>query len=168
MNQETNPTPKKRNSRPVVTYILILFTAAFFLLTFSLLANQRSNDQTLDELRQSISSLEEGQTAQSHALTLQEELDILQDDQYTLLDEIEALEAENTAISDEYDALTAQYNCLELLFQLEMQFQAQAYTDCLSIMQAMTDDNLVELLPTTGNPSPAQRYETIKLAVLNP
>ncbi len=164
MNQEQKP----HNTRPVVTYILILFTAAFFIMAFSLLATQRSNDQTLDELRQSISSLEEGQTAQGHVLTLQEELDLLQEEVFNLTKEIETLTTSNTEQTEEYEALSKQYDCLYLFFQLEMNFQAGDYTACLNTMQDMDDDGLIDLLPTTGTPSPAQRFEEIKLAVLNP
>lgn len=159
---------KKHNTRPVVTYILILFTAAFFIMAFSLLANQRSNDQTLDELRQSISSLEEGQTAQGHVLTLQEELDLLQEQVFELESTIKTLEDENTDKIEEYEIISAQYECLSLLFQLEMEFQSQDFTACLNTMQDMDDAELIDLLPTTGTPSPADRFAEIKLAVLNP
>ncbi|WP_409967105.1 hypothetical protein RFF05_10805 [Bengtsoniella intestinalis] len=164
MNQNQKP----HNTRPVVTYILILFTAAFFIMAFSLLANQRSNDQTLDELRQSISSLEEGQTAQGHVLTLQEELDLLQEQVFNLTKEVETLNTTNAEQIEEYELLSKQYNCLSLFFQLEMTFQSGDYTACLSTMQDMDDNGLIDLLPTTGTPSPAQRFEEIKLAVLNP
>lgn len=160
--------PKKRNTRPVVTYILILFTAAFFIMAFSLVANQRSNDQTLDELRSSISSLEEGQTAQDHVMTLQEKQSELEQSLLVLQDELDDLQQEMDTQTQAYEALQGQYQALLSLHNLEMQLAEEDYTACLTIMQTMETDGLIALLPATGDaPTPAARFAEIKLIVLN-
>lgn len=157
MNQE----PKKRNSKPVVTYILILFTAAFFLMAFSLLATQRSNDQTLDELRQSISSLEEGQTAQNHALTLQDELDLLQQEVMDLGIQLDESQAESQALLDTSEQLHAELDAVTVLFSLEEYYRLGDTDSCASAIVYIQDTGADQILYGMDDAQFGNRYDEL-------
>lgn len=54
--QPANP-PKPRDKKPVVIYIMILFIAAFLLMTLSFFMHQRSNTEVLGELQDSVNAM---------------------------------------------------------------------------------------------------------------
>ena len=161
MNQ--NKTPKNRNTKPVVTYILILFSVAFLLMTFSFLAHQRSNTEVMGELKDSLSSLADVQSSQ----------DIIMAQQTTIHDQEKELESLQEKLKDlESDKLQDSniLNAMNMLHQLEMQYQQSDYEACLNTMQFMEDTKLLPYLPDKTSDevsSPAMRFEQIKEVVLN-
>lgn len=162
MNQE----PKKTNSKPVVTYILILFTAAFFLMAFSLLANQRSNDQTLDELRQSISSLEEGQTAQDKALSLQEERSELEQALVLLQDDLDEAQEETQTWVTASAQLQSELDAMKILFYLEESHRNGDLEACQLSITYMKDTGSDVVLYGMDDTAYGQRYDALVSAIL--
>ena len=66
--------PRKRG-KPVITYIMILFIAAFLLMALSFAMHQRSNQQAMGELESSFISTVKGMQAdQDRLLELQDKL----------------------------------------------------------------------------------------------
>lgn len=63
-----------KEKKPVVIYIMILFIAAFLLMTWSFLSHQRSNTEALGRLQSSVTAMQEVQDLQDRVIALQEEL----------------------------------------------------------------------------------------------
>lgn len=166
MNQDSNQPSKKHNTRPVVTYILILFTAAFLLLTFSLLANQRNNDQTLDELRASIASIEEGQSTQDHVMSLQEENALYEQELLILQEELE--DAQDLADTSEQtaQALSESLYAMKLLFILEENYRSGDLDACYASITYMEDTSSDQALYAMDDPAYGQRYDALVALIL--
>ena len=157
-SQETTPKGKK----PVVVYIMILFIVAFLLMALSFMMHQRSNSEVLGELQDSVSAMQEIQDTQDQILDLQKQLSDAEEDQAELESQLEEAQKSAEDAQLKADALLA-------LYTLQQQYSAGSYDDCLTTMQRMEDEGLVELLPDSNDQvtSPAQRYQQLKEAVLN-
>ena len=68
--EEDEPKEKK----PVIIYIMILFIAAFLLMTWSFFSHQRSNTEVLGRLQSSMTAMQEVQELQDQVIALQKEL----------------------------------------------------------------------------------------------
>ena len=145
---EETPLPQEEphSKKPVVVYIMILFIVAFLLMALSFLMHQRSNTEALGKLQNSVTAMQEVQAVQVDELNQQ-------------------LQERDAAVADaakDADALLA-------LYTLQQQYAAGDYDACLSTMQMMEDEGLLQRLPKE-DPNvtpPAQRYEQLKEAVLN-
>lgn len=158
------PVPQEPASgkKPVVVYIMILFIVAFLLMALSFLMHQRSNSEVLGELQHSVTAMQEVQAVQDKVIGLQEELSDAQD-------EIDAL---NDQLAEQEEAFSQEQKRIDALmglYTLQQQYSAGDYDACLTTMQRMEDEGLVELLPDSDDQvtSPAQRYQQLKEAVLN-
>ena len=142
------PANKKNRRSAVYLYLLILFGAAFFMLLLAYFVQQRSNESTISDLRDSMNLSRE-----------------------ELLDEIRELEDRLTESKDQYDKLEQQYNRLtelnnrlsksldeatdsrqealyklylwEVFWDLERYYQAKDYESCIApifiLQSAQTD-----------------------------
>ena len=76
------PTTERERQKRVYAYIAVLFTAAFILILWSFLANHRSNQEVLDEVRGSTnlvqSTLEQNVELENEVKSLEEEVTELQ------------------------------------------------------------------------------------------
>lgn len=76
------PTSEKERQKRVYTYIAVLFTVAFLLILWSFLANHRSNQQVIQELRGSTdlmqSTLEQNALLEEEVRALESEVEELQ------------------------------------------------------------------------------------------
>lgn len=146
----------QNDKHPVLLYIMILFAAALLLMGLSFLSSQHRNSQTLGEIQNSVSALQEMQSGQDKLLQMQQQ--------------IHNLEKRNEALAEELDSSTKQAEALEALNALQLKWLQMDVDSCRSILQDMSDRNLVSALPKEseyGTTSPAQRYEELKLAILN-
>ena len=162
--QTPAPTPDKppKGNKPVVVYIMILFIAAFLLMALSFFMHQRSNTEALGQIQSSVSAMQEVQAVQDKVIELQEELADAQEEIDSLNDQLAEQEAEAAQVDKKIEALLG-------LYTLQQQYSAGNYDECLTTMQRMEDEGLVELLPDSDDQvtSPAQRYQQLKEAVLN-
>ena len=99
---------------------------------------------------------------QDKVIELQEKLADAQEEIDTLKDQMAQQEEDAALEEKKIDALLG-------LYTLQQQYSAGSYDDCLTTMQRMEDEGLVELLPDSNDQvtSPAQRYQQLKEAVLN-
>ena len=152
------PVPQEPSSgkKPVVVYIMILFIVAFLLMALSFLMHQRSNSEVLGELQHSVSAMQEVQAVQDKVIELQEKLADAQEEIDTLKDQMAQQEEDAALEEKKIDALLG-------LYTLQQQYSAGSYDDCLTTMQRMEDEGLVELLPDSNDQvtSPAQRYQQL-------
>lgn len=152
------------NKKPVVVYIMILFIVAFLLMALSFFMHQRSNTEALGELQNSVSAMQEIQATQDKVIQLQEELDKTEDEMDALKDQVQGAEDRVAEKQREVDALIG-------LYALQQQFSAGDLDACRQTMQDLEDAGLVDLLSkdsSNGVTSPAERYQQLKEAILNP
>lgn len=165
--QESAPQPadpsKHRDKKPVVIYIMILFIAAFLLMTLSFLMHQRSNTEVLGELQDSVNAMQAVQQTQEKVIELQEELSDTQD-------QLDALQEEKDASDEALLNANRQLDAMVGLYSLQQSYLTEDYDNCRNILQSMEDQGLPALLPdeaTSGVTPPSQRYQQLKEAVLN-
>ena len=162
-------TPRKPQS--VLIYLVILFAAAFVLLAWTFLMQQRSSSETIAGLRESVSAMESVQS-------LQEDNDALRAQVEELEKQLEQAEADRKDLQKEVDGLSAQQEglvrAMDLFWQIDEAYVRGRYSLCRSLIEQMEDTStgsaLKEYLPkesTTDNDrySPADRYQEICDAV---
>ena len=158
--QEPRESGKKK---PVVVYIMILFIAAFLLMAASFFMHQRSNNEVLGQLQNSMSALKEVQAMQDQNVKLQQELT----DAQKKAEELESQAADSDKTRADLENRLA---AMESLYTLQQQYAAGDYDGCRQTLQNMQDSGQDTLLsdksPVAGVTSPADRYQQLKEAVL--
>ena len=112
MSQETTgqtpaPTPDKppKGNKSVVVYIMILFIAAFLLMTLSFFMHQRSNTEALGQIQSSVSAMQEVQAAQEKIIDLQDQLAAAEEELAQVAEDYaQELQAEKEENEKFYDA----------------------------------------------------------------
>ena len=156
-----------RNGNHVMTYLVILFGAAFLLMLFSYLMQQRQNAENINTLSQSVSAVQsledlikEKDDLEDQVLSLKDSIEDLQrelDDTKTQLSQVQA----ENALQD------AAIRALDQLRYLEELYGKKHYKACREQIDAFLAEGLDACLPdTTGItgedvPSPVQRFKTI-------
>lgn len=157
------PTSEKERQKRVYAYIAVLFTVAFILILWSFLANHRSNQQVIDQLKGSTSMMQS--TLEQNAK--------LEDEVKALETEIEEQKQAFAKAEDAYrasaDRQAAIITALDWLGELERYYNAGKLNTARETAQAMRDNGLVPFLPdyplhTSADgdyEAPAKRYQTI-------
>lgn len=164
--QDSAPAPATPDSRkkPVFLYILILFTVAFALILVSFIMHQRSNQQVLGELQNSVNVIEQLQDALDENAQLQKELN---DTQKELEKAQAALEKAQSDDETGADAAAGQA-AMELLYTLQQEYSAGRYDRCQAVIAELEAGAKADLPTESVNEvvvSPAQRYGQLKAAV---
>ena len=177
----SNEQKKGQTHKPVVTYIMILFIAAFLLMALSFLMHQRSNTEVLGQLQSSMTAMQEVQATQEENIALQEQLSELQDE----LDKtVAAYDGQLAALVGDVENAELSLDALSNLYLLQQAYAAGEYEVCQQIIQLMEETQQVSALATeldAGNatlsetlPSPSERFyqlkdaTTARLAQVNP
>jgi len=181
---ETDCSRKGRSH--ILIYILILFIAAFLLMTLSFLSHQRSNEQVLGQLRTNVTNLEKLQDALEENMRLQDqiyvqksqleslkkELDASQGDRTQLTEKISALESTLAQQQKEVSAHKQTISAMDALVQLQQLLIAGDPAACRKLITDMETTGLDKLLPTTatapGGVSPYQMFQQVKLLTVIP
>jgi len=152
--------PSPRN-KPVLTYVVILFLAAFFLMALSLMMHQRSNTETLGEIRSGLSVMQDIQDAQEQIISLQDELASLEEERDALQSQLEETSGALSEKEVESAALLA-------LYTLQQQYLTNDLAGCQNTLDQLAQDKLYLHLPLEAPgtaTSPATRYLHLKDAV---
>lgn len=136
-----NPSPKQpaeKKDRPhLLSYLVILFSAAFLLLLLSYFMQQRHSDQqVIDGLQQNMSAM---QTTQNVIERNKE-----------LMEENQALREENNLLSEQAEELAAKDNtilALDWLWRIEREFFQGRYTSARAMIRAFEQTGLEDCLP---------------------
>lgn len=163
--------PPKRRKRSVFLYLAILFAAAFFLLLFSYLMQQRNSREILgglNDLRDSVTSmrsldelLEENRQLREEKEEISDQLDLVRD---------ELLDARGEAGQERLraDGAQAQVEALLALERLERLCQTRDFEAALELEGARPELwQALEGLEDTGTPlsdelSPSQRLAAVR------
>lgn len=150
MSEEKQNQPQKEKSRtnkPVVTYIMILFIAAFLLMALSFLMHQRSNTEALGQLQDSMTAMQEIQATQEKNIELQDQLADVQDE----LDKtVAAYSGQLTALVGDVEQKQLQLDAMTNLYLLQQAYNACKYDSCVEIIQFMEETHQVSALVIEG------------------
>ena len=154
------PATERERQKRVYTYIAVLFTAAFLLILWSFLANHRSNQQVIDELRGSTDMMQSTLTRNAE----------LEDEVKALEAQVKELEDAAAASKEAAEKSAAALCAMDWLAEIEQAYSAGDYERARESVRAFEGNDLAQELPetalhtgTSGDdaPSPAERYEEI-------
>jgi len=138
---------KSRTNKPVVTYIMILFIAAFLLMALSFLMHQRSNTEALGQLQNSVTAMQEVQATQEKNIELQEQLTELQ---VELDKTTAAYDGQLSALVDDLDRKQLELDAMTNLYLLQQSYSAGEYEVCQEIIRFMEENHQVSALVIEG------------------
>jgi uroporphyrin-3 C-methyltransferase len=146
MSEEKQKKPQPSN-KPVVTYIMILFIAAFLLMALSFLIHQRSNTEALGQLQNSVTAMQEVQATQEANIALQQQLTDLQEE----LDKtVAAYDGQLTALVSDVEQRQLALDAMTNLYLLQQSYSAGEYEACMELIRFMEENAQVEALLIAG------------------
>ena len=165
--------PAKKERTHILSYILILFIAAFFLMALSFLSHQRSNEQVLGQLSTSFNALENLQTALEENVRLEGQIDVqriqieeLEEDLESIQESLEQMTGERDALQQNLTDLQSRIAAMDALAQLQQLYISGDLETCRSVIVDMEATGLDKLLPAeasaAGGAAPAQLYQQLK------
>lgn len=158
------------SKRSVLTYMTILFVAAFVMLLLAYFMQHRSNTEAIDGLKDSVSAIQNAQEVYEENSTLKEQIKQLEDQIQTQQNEISALERSNALLQGEQESLlntselTAQ--AMDWFWQINEAYVRGRNTLARELIESINVAGLVEYLPresitNNGRFSPYDRYQEI-------
>ena len=156
---------KPGSKRSVLIYLVILFAAAFILLLLSFFMQQRSNEETIDGLKQSVSAIQSAQEVYEENAALKEQLEELEDQIQALENEIAGLERGNALLQKEKEDLERTAQAMDWFWQINEAYVRGRYALARQLIEQMGSE-LPQYLPIqsiTDNErfSPYDRYQEI-------
>lgn len=157
---------KPRPQNHVLTYLAILFAAAFFLLLMAYFMQQRANREAIDGLTQSVTSIHSLQNLVEANEALEEENEALKSEAARLRDSLALLQKESEALREQAEAVEQAKQAMDWFWQVDEAFVLGRYSKCRTLMASMEELDLVKYLPAesvtdNGRFSPADRYQEI-------
>ena len=158
--EEKQPAPQKKDRPHLLSYLVILFSAAFLLLLMSYFMQQRRSDQqVIDGLQQSMSAMKTTQNAIERNRVLMEENEGLKDQLSVLEEQVETAAAQQ--VKQEKTVLALDY-----LWRIEREYFQGRYTSARELIRALELAGLDAHLPQEpiSDPdyrSPAEQYNSI-------
>ncbi len=156
--------------RSVFTYMVILFLAAFVLLLLAYFMQHRSNEQAIDGLKDSISSMQNAQEVYEENTSLREQLNALEKKMEELdraqQNQIDSLERSNALLIHERDILEKSTQAMDWFWQINEAYVRGRNTLARELITSMKNAGLEKYLPhesITNNErfSPCDRYQEI-------
>ena len=178
-SQPATPPRHQKGRSHILIYILILFIAAFFLMTLSFLSHQRSNEQVMGQLNTNVSSLQKMQTALEENVLLLEQVSAQEQEIDALEDALDAAKAAESQSKETISALektseqqktqletlqntVAAMNALTKLQQLLISGDMDACRTWIASMEAAGWDTFLPDAAASGDTSPLQIFQQIK------
>lgn len=149
--QEEKASPPAR-SRSVFLYLAVLFGAAFMLLLFAYLMQQRDSQEisgTLSQLRESMGSIESLDQLVEENHLLREEMESMEEDAARLQEErdglntqLEELQKQYTEAADAASTQEKELTAWHAFWQLEADFLAEDYEGCAEYFRTQPADDV--------------------------
>ena len=161
-DQDQTPRSPASGNKPVVVYIMILFIAAFLLMALSLFMHQRSSNEVVGELKNSVSALQEVQELQNQVIQLQKALDEAEDTAESFQD---ATETAREQASHMEHLLEESREALDWFWQLNEAYVQGDLARCRELVesQGSAQSPLSDSLPEDS--AAAARYQEILAAL---
>lgn len=156
---------KPGSKRSVLMYLVILFAAAFILLLLSYFMQQRSNEETIDGLKQSVSAIQSAQEAYEENAALKEQLEELEDQVQAQQSKLNQLELQAQSLQQQAESLEQTAQAMDWFWQINEAYVRGRYTLARQLIEQMGSE-LPQYLPMqsmTNNErfSPYDRYQEI-------
>jgi TolA-binding protein len=160
---------KPNGSRSVLIYLIILFAAAVVLLLMAFFMQKRTNDQTIDGLKQSVSAIQSAQDAYEENIALREQVEKLEDQIQAQQSELDDLEQENNLLQQKNQDLILSTQALDWFWQINEAYVRGRTALAKELIEQMGDE-LPKYLPTQSSTdndrfSPYDRYQEIYKAL---
>ena len=170
----SNPSQDRKRQRSVVSYISIMFLAAFALLGMSLAMERRQhaeNQQNLDNLNQSLTGLKDSVSAMQSVQHLYEENAALKEQISDLEEQLQAIKTQQeTAVTQLTVDAERTSKAMDYFWQINEAYVRNRWSTARVLINAMEDNAqgfaLKDYLPKesatdNGRFSPADRYQEI-------
>lgn len=161
---------QRRRRQSVVIYIFMLFLAALALMLLTLLMERRQNEESINDLTQTITGLRDSVSAM-------QSVERLYQDKTDLLAQVDGLEAQLEDLRAQAESqaqeaarlnerLDRTVRAMDLFWQIDEGYVRGRYALCRQLIESLQDQGLEDALPresTTGNDrfSPYDRYREI-------
>lgn len=164
--RQTQRVQRNKKGR-VVTYLAILFAAAFLLLLMSYFMQQRANEQAIAGLTDTLASVHSLQNLIEDNESLRQQAEEMENRLEALEEELEEYQAQAQALATQLEKTT---KALDYFWQVDEAYVRGRYGLCRDLIQIMEDGSsgaaLKSYLPEqsatdTDRFSPAQRYQEI-------
>ncbi len=162
---------EKARQRSVIFYLSVMFTAAFLLLSLSLLMDRRQRAEDMNDLNQSLTGLKNSVSAMQSVEQLYENNAALKEEINSLEQQLEATKSlaaqQESALSELTLKLERTEHAMDYFWQIDEAFVRGRYSLCRELIAVLEDNSkgyaLKEYLPAqsaTHNDrfSPADRY----------
>ena len=141
--------PKKRS--PILIYILIMFIAAFVLMSLSLISNQGEQQQELTGILTDHAAMAEKlQAALEENMQLKKQVSSLTEEVKELEEDLDAAHLSMTLTATENDELQKHLDAMNNLYLLEGAYRVKDYISCISLIQTLERTGLIEYLQSPG------------------
>ena len=152
------------------SYLTILFAAAFLLLLLSYLMQQRTNSETIEGLKQSVSAMQSIDSLQKEKEGLESQVALLEEQVAHLEGQVSALQNETAALQSAAEEQAHAAEAMDWFWRIQRELSRGRYGSARSLVEAFQATGLEDCLPTDHpadpeGPSPAEQYQEI-LAVL--
>ena len=156
--------PHKRLS--VMNYLTILFAAAFLLLLLSYLMQQRTNSETIEGLKQSVSAMQSIDSLQKEKEGLESQVALLEEQVAHLEGQVSALQNETAALQSTAEDQAHAAEAMDWFWRIQRELSRGRYGSARSLVEAFQATGLEDCLPTDPpadpeGPSPAEQYQEI-------
>lgn len=152
--------PSKKIS--VLSYLTILFAAAFVLLLWSFFMQQRKNEEVISGLKESVSAMQSIEDLQNEKEDLSTQVDQLQQE----------LDEKTNELTDEQksaEKLELQLDAMDWLREIQALYEKKYYKAARAMIAEFEETGLPGYLPDVSlhayngseNQSPLEEYETI-------
>ena len=163
------PANKKNRRSAVYLYLLILFGAAFFMLLLAYFIQQRSNESTISDLKDSMNLSRQELLDEIRALEEENEgltgiIDRMSGDLIQWQERYEEKEQEVTDLRNQYyDRQEELYYSWTSFWELEQFYQAGDYESCAAVLILQRQSQIPYYTPKVA----LERYEEIVRAVID-
>lgn len=165
LQRQADRAKPKNNARSVLIYLVVLFAAAVILLLFAYLMQQRTNEQDIDGLKQSVSAMQNAQELYEENAALKEQLEQLEKQAEAAQSELDRLQIESQSLQQQADSLKRTAQAMDWFWQINEAYVRGRNSLARQLIEQMGSD-LPQYLPMesitdNGRFSPYDRYQEI-------
>lgn len=158
---------EKAHKKPsVLTYLVILFAAAFLLMAWSYFMQQRASNETIEGLKESVSAMQSVDMLQQANAALEKRVEELTAQAAELQRQSEALEGENAALQAQTERQAQSAQAMDWFWRIQREVSRGRYSSARTLVERFQASGLDAALPTdhpadADGPSPAEQYQEI-------
>lgn len=160
--------PRKKGT--AVSYLAILFGAAFLLLLLSYFMQQRANEQTISGLQDSVSSFQSVETLVDTNKRLSEENKAMEAEVEQLQKDLDTAREVAQESQDALTERTKELQATDWFWRIQRSYSKGSKNDAKKLVEQFEATGLSPHLPTvsaagTDGPSPAEQYDALLSAL---